>query len=79
MTENKVDRNSHGYIVYPGNNPTLIENALKKRGVWHPLSPERDLLSASLVWKQLNLAANIYGDFEDVLKCYPNKHVSHDV
>ena len=75
MSEGKTDRNSHGYIVYPGNNSSLIESALKKRNIWHPLAPEKDLLSAALVWKQLNLASNLYGDFEDVLKCYPQRHV----
>ena len=62
-------------MLYLGNNPTVIENALKKRNVWTPLSAEKDLLSACFVWKQLNLASNIYADFEDVLKCYPNRHV----
>lgn len=63
MNEAKTDHTSHGYVVYPGNNPTLIENALKKREIWHPLTPEKDLLSASFVWKQLNLATNLYSDF----------------
>ena len=75
MADPKTERNSHGYVVYPGNNHTLIENALKKRGIWHSLAPEKDLLSAALVWKQLNLSSNIYGDFEEVLKCYPHRHV----
>lgn len=53
----------HGYIVSPGNNPTVIENALKKRNVWQPLSAEKDLLSASFLWKQLNYSSKVYDDF----------------
>lgn len=65
----------HGYIISPGNNPAVIENALKKRNVWQSLSAEKDLLSASFLWKQLNYSSKVYDDFEEVLKCYPGRHV----
>jgi hypothetical protein len=60
--EVKNDKTMFGYIISPGNNPTAIENALKKRNVWQALSPDRDLLSASFLWKQLNHSPKIYDD-----------------
>jgi len=72
----KNEKNTYGYLVSPGNNPTVIENALKKRNVWQSLNPEKELLSASFLWKQLNYNSKVYEDFEEVLKCYPSKHVS---
>lgn len=72
----KNEKITYGYIVSPGNNPTVIENALKKRNVWQSLNPDKELLSASFLWKQLNYSSKVYEDFEEVLKCYPNKHVS---
>jgi hypothetical protein len=73
--EAKNEKTQYGYIVSPGNNPAVIENALKKRNVWQALSPDKDLLSASFLWKQLNYSSKVYDDFEEVLKCYPNRHV----
>lgn len=73
--EAKNEKTLYGYIISPGNNPTVIENALKKRNVWQALSPDKDLLSASFLWKQLNYSSKVYDDFEEVLKCYPNRHV----
>jgi hypothetical protein len=72
----KNEKNVYWYIVSPGNNPAVIENALKKRNVWQSLNPDKELLSACLLWKQLNYSSKVYEDFEEVLKCYPNKHVS---
>ena len=63
MSEIRSEKTTYGYVLYPGNNPTVIENALKKRNVWTPLTPDKELLSACFVWKQLNLASNIYADF----------------
>ena len=37
----KTEKITYGYIVSPGNNPTVIENALKKRNVWLPLCPDK--------------------------------------
>lgn len=54
----------YGYIVSPGNNSTAIENALKKRNVWQSLSPDKELLSASFLWRQLNYSGKVYDDFE---------------
>lgn len=56
----KSEKISYGYIVSPGNNPTVIENALKKRNVWQPMNPEKDLLSASFLWRQLNYSSKVY-------------------
>ena len=53
-----------GYIVYPGNNPTVIENALKKRKVWHPVNPDKDILQAQFLWKNLNFTGKVYSDFD---------------
>ncbi len=63
MMEQKSDKILYGYIVSPGNNPTVIENALKKRNVWQSISPDKDLLSACFLWKQLNYSAKVYEDF----------------
>lgn len=73
--EGKAEKPAFGYIVSPGNNSTAIETALKKRNVWAPLSAEKELLSASFLWRQLNYSAKVYEDFEEVLKAYPNRHV----
>jgi hypothetical protein len=37
----KSDKTYYGYIVSPGNNPTVIENALKKRNVWQSMSADK--------------------------------------
>jgi hypothetical protein len=58
--EIKSDKTTYGYIVSPGNNSTAIETALKKRNVWQALSAEKDLLSASFLWRQLNCSAKVY-------------------
>lgn len=69
-----ISKNS--YVVYPGNNPAVIENALKKRNVWQVLPPDRDILNASFLWKQLNYSNKTYDDFEELLKLLPAKHVT---
>ena len=58
--EVKNDKVIYGYIISPGNNSTAIENALKKRNVWQSLSADKDLLSASFLWKQLNYSTKVY-------------------
>jgi len=72
-----MDKNNYGYILSQGNNHLAIEQALKKRGVWTPLSAEKDFLSACFLWRQLNYSPKVYADFEEVLKCYPNRHVKY--
>lgn len=73
--EIKSEKTTYGYIVSPGNNSTAIEIALKKRNVWQALSPDKELLSASFLWRQLNYSPKVYDDFEEVLKAYPSRHV----
>jgi hypothetical protein len=58
--EVKNDKVIYGYIISPGNNSTAIENALKKRNDWQSLSADKDLLSASFLWKQLNYSTKVY-------------------
>ncbi len=58
--EVKNDKIIYGYIISPGNNSTAIENALKKRNVWQSLSADKELLSASFLWKQLNYSSKIH-------------------
>jgi hypothetical protein len=62
--ENKNEKHKYGYIVWPGNNPTVIENALKKRNVWQAMNPDKDILNASFLWKQLNYSPKVYSEFE---------------
>lgn len=73
--EGRSEKTTYGYIVSPGNNSTAIENALKKRNIWQALSADKELLSASFLWRQLNYSAKVYEDFEEVLKAYPARHV----
>jgi hypothetical protein len=71
----KRDKAQFGYIVSPGNNPAAIENALKKRNIWQSLSQEKELLSASFLWRQLNYSSKVYDDFEQMMKTNPNRPV----
>ena len=52
------------YVVYPGNNPTAIENALKKRNIWRQLSQDKQHINAHVLWKNLNFSPKIYLEAE---------------
>jgi hypothetical protein len=73
--ENSTERKSYGFVVYPGNNPTVIEQALKKRGNWHSIPHDKDILAACLLWKNLNFVPRVLNEFEELLKFSPSRTV----
>ncbi len=50
---------SYKYVLYPGNNPLVIQDALQRRKVWSALPPEK-ISWANLVWKPLNYPHSVY-------------------
>ena len=63
-------------MVYTGNNPQVIENALKKRNCWAPVPNDKYPLQAHLLWKNLNFPPKFYSEAEELLKINPNRSVS---
>jgi hypothetical protein len=63
------------FSILPGNNSIAIQRALEKRAVWKELPPEKDYLSATFHWQQLNYAHKIYDEFNELSKFFTNKHV----
>lgn len=51
--------NSFKYVLYPGNNPAVIQEALAKRKVWSQIPVER-ILNANFIWKPLNFPSTLY-------------------
>lgn len=50
------------YVLYPGNNSAVIQDALAKRKVWVALDKEKILL-ANFIWKPLNYPEELYDNF----------------
>lgn len=53
---------SYKYVLYPGNNPTVIQEALARRKNWQQV-PYDKILLAHLVWKPLNFPSSLYESF----------------
>lgn len=62
------------YVLYPGNNPTVIQQALSKRKNWSQI-PYDKILQANLIWKPLNFASTLYENFSEIMRYDKNRNV----
>lgn len=62
-----MESDAFKYVIYPGNNHLAIQEALNARNVWQNIPADR-IMSANLIWKNLNFSTKIYSDFEELLK-----------
>ena len=49
-------------VVFPGNNPKVIEMALKARNAWQLIPHDKEIIYASLIWKNLNFTHKTLSD-----------------
>ena len=62
------------YVLYGGNNPTIIQECLAARKVWVQILPEK-ILSANFIWKPLNFSHTLYNDIDELLRYDKDHHV----
>lgn len=60
---NVVGEKSYKYVLFPGNYPSVIQEALTRRNCWVQI-PHDKILSANFAWKPLNYASTLYDSFE---------------
>lgn len=67
MDQNENKNLTYKYVLYPGNNSAVIQQALSKRNVWLPISTQK-LFLANLIWKPLNYSSNTYDQFDEMMR-----------
>lgn len=65
---------TYKYVLYGGNNPAVIQEALAKRKVWSQI-PQEKLLLANFIWKPLNYASTVYENFNEIMRYDKNRSV----
>jgi hypothetical protein len=65
------------FVVYSGNGPQLIRNALNKRGNWEEITEDnKDVYNlANVIWRPVNLSVVGYVKLDDALKRQPKEFV----
>lgn len=65
---------TYKYVLYSGNNPSVIQEALAKRKVWTQVTNDKIML-ANLIWKPLNFPASLYESFNEIIRYDKNRNV----
>lgn len=67
MSTKEIKHPFYKFVLYQGNNPTVIQDALALRKVWVQIPAEK-ILSANFVWKPLNFSSTLYNDLDEILR-----------
>lgn len=65
---------TYKYVLYQGNNPTAIQEALVARRVWTQISTEK-IQSANFIWKPLGFVDTLYDELDEILRYDKEHHV----
>ena len=65
---------TYKYVLYQGNNPTAIQEALVARRVWTQISTERQH-DANFIWKPLGFVDTLYDELDELLRYNKEHHV----
>ena len=71
---NVVEKKNYKYVLFPGNYPSVIQEALTRRNCWVQI-PHEKILSANFSWKPLNYPSNLYDNFEELLRYDKDRNV----
>jgi hypothetical protein len=74
----KDEITKYKFVVFPGNNPKVIQEALLKRNVWSAI-PQDKLLMSNFIWKPLNFTSSFYQDIDEVLSIHRHKNVPNTI
>lgn len=64
---NSAERKYYKYVLYPGNHPAVIQEALNRRNCWAQI-PHDKILTANFSWKPLNYPTQLYDSFDELMR-----------
>ena len=65
---------TYKYVLHPGNNPSVIQEALTRRKVWTQVSYDK-IMQANLIWKPLNFPSSLYDSFNEIIRYDKNRNI----